>query len=90
MCKFAIMGERLSKHRDHLDGYSFRSPYNHVVLPGRVLLWIQYMFPSKGFLTITKSARHARSPIMVILYSAGFYLFLTGMLFALLSGAASR
>lgn len=79
----------MSNHRDHLDGYTFPSPYNYLVLPGRVILWLHYMFPIKGWGNIAKSARHARSPIMVVLYSAGFYLFLAWMLVALVAGAFS-
>lgn len=62
--------------RDRLDGSDKKSWIKEIyMLPGRIILWINYMFPSKGMQNITKSARHAKSPIMTFLYSTGFWLF---------------
>jgi hypothetical protein len=49
--------------------------------PGRLLLWVKYMFPQKGYAITRQTARHARSPIMTFLYSTdvwaalGYYYF---------------
>jgi formate-dependent nitrite reductase cytochrome c552 subunit len=63
--------------RDRLDA----SEKKHLLieallLPGRVILWLGYMFPSKGYSKVRQSSRHARSPIMTALYSAAFWIFL--------------
>ena len=46
------------------------------LLPGRILLWIGYMFPGKGYGNVRRSARHARSPIMTFIYSTCVWGFL--------------
>mgnify|MGYP006101939475 FL=1 len=60
--------------KDRLDG----SPRKKILvelflLPGRVILWLGYMFPEKGYKAIRQSARHARSPIMTYLWSTAFW-----------------
>ena len=44
------------------------------MLPGRLILWVNYMFPKKGFTEVVKSSRHARSPIMTFIVSTVFWL----------------
>lgn len=62
--------------KDRLDG-SKRSNllFELYALPGRAILWIQYMNPQKG--EIRQSARRAKSPMMTFLYATGFWIALT-------------
>ena len=60
--------------RDRLDGSRKKSILVEVFLaPGRMILWLTYMSPGKGYGNVRKSARHARSPLMTFFYSLGFY-----------------
>lgn len=60
--------------RDRLDGTNKGKIVKEIYLaPGRVILWLKYMFPAKGMQNITKSARHARSPLMTWFYATGFW-----------------
>jgi hypothetical protein len=60
--------------RDRLDGADRKGLSVEIFLaPGRVILWLQYMFPSKKYADIRRSSRHARSPIMTAIYSAIFW-----------------
>ena len=61
--------------KDRLDG-SKRSSllYEAFVFPGRVILWVKYMNPPKGYRGTRAIARHARSPIMTFLYSVVFWI----------------
>lgn len=62
--------------RDRLDGTKRKNfLFELYLLPGRLVLWIGYMFPSKGYSRTRGSARHARSPIMTFLYATGIWLF---------------
>ena len=63
--------------KDRLDDSSKKNVLvEFFLLPGRVVLWLGYMFPSKGYGSVRKSARHARSPIMTFFYSLAFWVFL--------------
>jgi hypothetical protein len=58
--------------RDRLDGTKkYNLIYEVFTLPGRVILWLNYMNPKKG--RIVRSARHARSPGMTLIYSIVFW-----------------
>ena len=60
--------------RDRLDGSKKSNIIVELYLfPGRLILWLQYMFPSKGYAKVRQSSRHARSPIMTFLYSSIFW-----------------
>lgn len=60
--------------RDRLDGTSGKSIAKEVFLaPGRVILWLQYMFPQNGIRGVALSARHAKSPLMTWFYSIAFW-----------------
>ena len=64
--------------RDRMDGTPKESTLKEVFLfPGRAILWIQYMFPGSTYRKVRMSSRHARSPIMTIIYSISFW-FLVG------------
>jgi len=47
-----------------------------VLLPGRAVLLLGYMFSAKGYCSVRKSARHARNPIMTFFYSLAFWVLL--------------
>jgi hypothetical protein len=60
--------------RDRLDGTKNKNFFVEVYMaPGRLLLWVKYMFPQKGYASTRQTARHARSPIMTFLYSTGVW-----------------
>lgn len=64
--------------KDRLDG-SKRSSllYEAFVFPGRVILWVKYMNPPKGYRGTRAIARRAKSPIMTFLYSLLFWIIAT-------------
>ena len=60
--------------RDRLDGDSRKNfLLEFFLFPGRVTLWLNYMFPKKGYTSARTTARHARSPIMTFIYSIMFW-----------------
>lgn len=64
-----------------IDGYRFSSVWlTWFCIPGRVILWLRYMFPSGGFAGVAATGRQARSPIMAIGYSIAFYLAVIGLI----------
>ena len=66
--------------KDRLDGTSGSGMlYELFVLPGRVLLWLQYMNPKGGMAGVAASKRRANSPIMTFIYALGFWA-LTGFI----------
>lgn len=61
--------------KDRLDGSKKSSLlYEAFVFPGRVILWVKYMNPPKGYRGTRAIARRARSPIMTFLYSVLFWI----------------
>lgn len=63
--------------KDRLDGTKKKHFLIELFLiPGRVILWINFMMPGKGYSAVRQSSRNARSPIMTFLYSTGFWIFL--------------
>ncbi len=68
--------------RDRLDGSKKKSAFYEIyTIPGRIFLWLQYMFPKKGYAGVRQTARHARSPIMTFIYSTIFWVILGYWLF---------
>lgn len=66
--------------KDRLDGTATCNPlYELFVLPGRIILWLQYMNPKGGMSGVAKSKRRANSPIMTFIYALGFWA-LTGFI----------
>ena len=60
--------------RDRLDGTKKGNLLWEIyTAPGRLLLWIGYMFPGKGYSSARQSARHARSPLMTFIRSTVFW-----------------
>ncbi len=69
--------------KDRLDGTKKKHFLLEIFLiPGRVILWINYMMPGKGYAAVRQSSRNARSPIMTLLYSIGFWGFLVFAFYA--------
>jgi hypothetical protein len=63
--------------RDRLDGSEKKNVlFELYTIPGRIILWLGYMFPGKNYSKVRMSARHARSPIMSFVYSTVFWYFL--------------
>ncbi len=63
--------------KDRLDGSEKGNVlFELYTIPGRIILWLGYMFPGKGYSKVRMSARHARSPIMSFGYSTVFWYFL--------------
>ena len=60
--------------KDRLDGTATRGVlYELFVLPGRIILWLQYMNPKGGMAGVAKSKRQANSPVMTFIYALGFW-----------------
>jgi len=60
--------------RDRLDGSEKkRLVVELILLPGRLILWLGYMFPGNGYGKVRQSSRHARSPIMTLIYALIFW-----------------
>ena len=49
------------------------------IMPGKIMLWLEYMFPS-GVTEAIGSARRRNVPLIQVLYSIGFYLLAGGLL----------
>ena len=68
--------------RDRLDGTKRRSLFvEFYLLPGRIILWFNFMFPSRGYKNVRQTARHARSPFMTFFYSTLIWVFLLYLVF---------
>lgn len=70
----------MENNRDNLSGLKFGSIISFIyMLPGIIILWLNYMSPRGGIVGVAKSSRHARSPIMTFFISTivwaivGFY-----------------
>lgn len=69
--------------KDRLDGTKKKHfLIEFFLIPGRVILWINYMMPGKGYSAVRQSARNARSPIMTLIYSIGFWVLLGYAIYA--------
>lgn len=60
--------------RENLPGIRLDRPWKRLLLPGLVIQWLIYMFPSGRYGSILSETRQARSPLMTYIYSAAFYL----------------
>jgi|694.fasta_scaffold06483_39 hypothetical protein len=64
-------------NKDRLDGTAKGGClFELFTLPGRIILWIQYMNPSsKGgqWTMVAQTKRRASSPVMTVLYSLAFW-----------------
>ena len=68
--------------KDRLDGTKKRGfLFELYTLPGRIVLWIMYMFPGVGYSKTRATARHARSPIMTFIYSTIIWFIIFYLLF---------
>ena len=60
--------------KDRLDGTARKNwLIEFFLIPGRVILWVNYMLPGKGYAAVRQTSRNARSPVMTFLYSVGFW-----------------
>jgi hypothetical protein len=57
-----------------------------LLLPGVIIQWFLYMFPSGGFGRVASDTRIARSPLMTYVLSVAFYLSAIVLIFALIRG----
>ncbi|MCK1354643.1 hypothetical protein IVB56_27240 [Bradyrhizobium sp. CW7] len=73
--------------RENIAGLKLDRPWKYLLIPGAVVQWFIYMFPSGAFSSVVSETRHARSPIMTFVYSAGFWLLLLFAIFGALSGS---
>jgi hypothetical protein len=55
------------------------------LLPGKVIQWFLYMFPSGRYSRVVSATRHARSPLMTYVYSTALYFLVLVGSFYLLS-----
>jgi len=60
--------------QDNFVGVKFDKRWKWLLLPGVVMLWVQYMFPSGGMSAVASTSRRVRSPVMTAVYSAAFYM----------------
>ncbi len=64
-------------NKDRLDRTKNLNPLLELYMfPGRILLWLGYMFPKKGYANVRQSARLARSPIMTFIASTFIWYFI--------------
>jgi hypothetical protein len=71
--------------RENIAGLKLDRPWKYLLIPGAVVQWFIYMFPSGKFNSVVSETRQARSPVMTLVYSAGFWvLLLVAILSALL------
>ena len=59
--------------RENKSGLVFDTAWKWLLLPGLVIQWFLYMFPSGGFGKVVSDTRVARSLLMTYLISAAFY-----------------
>jgi hypothetical protein len=59
------------------------------IAPGKILLWLEYMFP-EGITRAIGSARRKRSPIVQVWYSISFYIVFVLFIVILAAWIASR
>ncbi len=69
-------------NRDNLSGKKSEGLLKIIEIPGKVVLWLFYMFPIGGYEGTRMSSRWARSPIMTVVVGAIFWvLVLSGLVF---------
>jgi hypothetical protein len=60
--------------RENPSGVPFESAWEWLLLPGLVVQWFLYMFPTGGFAKVVSDTRVAKSPLMTYFISGIFYL----------------
>ncbi|WGD53765.1 hypothetical protein QA641_07675 [Bradyrhizobium sp. CB1650] len=70
---------------ENTSGFEFDRPWKWMMLPGVVIQWFLYMFPSGTFGRVVSDTRVSRSPLMTYFLSALFYLATLATIAALLS-----
>jgi hypothetical protein len=72
--------------RENKPGIEFDRPLMWLLLPGVVIQWFLYMFPSGGLGRVASDTRISRSRLMTYVLSAAFYLCAIGLLALLIKG----
>jgi len=70
--------------RDNKSGVRLDRRIMWLFVPGVIIQWFLYMFPSGGFGRVVTDTRIARSPLMTYVLSVAFYLSAIGLTFALI------
>lgn len=73
--------------RENKPRVEFDRPWKWLLLPGVIVQWFLYMFPTGGFAKVVSDTRVARSALMTFVISGAFY---CAALVLLLSLIASR
>jgi hypothetical protein len=60
-----------------------------LLMPGKVILWLEYMFPER-LASVFGTARRRNVPLIQLLYSLYFYAALVGLIFLLLIEASGK
>jgi hypothetical protein len=68
------MGQEIWK-RENKSGVAFDSAWKWLLLPGVVIQWFLYTFPSGSFAKVVTDTRVARSLLMTYVISGVFYVF---------------
>lgn len=61
--------------REITSGVEFDSAWKWLLLPGVIIQWFLYMFPTGGFAKVVTDTRVARSLLMTYVISGVFYIF---------------
>jgi hypothetical protein len=61
--------------RENKPGVTFDSAWKWLLLPGVIVQWFLYTFPTGGIARVVTDTRVARSPLMTYVISGVFYLF---------------
>jgi hypothetical protein len=77
----------MSWSRENIAGLKLDRPWKFFLVPGAVIQWFIYIFPSGTFSSVLSETRQARSPIMTVVYSAVFWLFLLFAALSVLAGS---
>lgn len=72
---------------ENTSGFTFDRPWKWAMLPGVIIQWFLYMFPSGSFGRVVSDTRVSRSPLMTYVLAAFFYLAMIAVITALLSNA---
>jgi hypothetical protein len=81
------VAEKSFWQNENTSGFEFDRPWKWAMLPGVVVQWFLYMFPSGSFRRVVSDTRVSRSPLMTYVLSAIFYFSAFAMIVFLLSNA---
>ncbi|MHC1946097.1 hypothetical protein IF803_17085 [Bradyrhizobium sp. UFLA06-06] len=70
--------------RENKPRLEFDRAWKWLLLPGVVIQWFLYTFPSGSFAKVVTDTRVARSPLMTYVISASFYILAVPLILLLL------